>query len=477
MPSLSSHLAAHEAAKAQKEMFAAHSKAVGQDMPTAPAIFGCSVLALQTIVPVVLVLVTCAPAWWPVLCEKVRSLRSALSMENLRRVLREQWPEIIGLFSSTLILLLGLLAGSLGNLASNKELDVLGYSLHATQVVEMQKLWAWILHPDSLVVMQQLLRALGAALLVYRGAAASGGGAFFPAFMQLAGASGMRLLLWITTTDYQLEGPLAGKFAGGCAALAFGTQLLAAYKAMQAARNTSSRSKRILGFQYLIQVFLCVWAACMNHFTLGHTDLANVVFSAIDAADLSAAPIFCIAACVGASENAPSVVGSMHVHLLAQLLGFYWYLDFARVAGSPDSTDPSIKYAFGLSNSKLNASIYGDPLSLMMVAHCIQLFAMAVSCLASSGFSVGIQSNRPKAAPKQVIEKLDLVKWTSEVFADDPNACCAICLGDFAEGDELRRLPCQHQQFHASCVDHWLSKAGRCPLCVADIQAETKKES
>ena len=59
-----------------------------------------------------------------------------------------------------------------------------------------------------MVIMQQLLRGLGACLLVFRGGAGRGGGAFTPAFMQLAAASGMRLVLWSTTSDYQPEGPL-----------------------------------------------------------------------------------------------------------------------------------------------------------------------------------------------------------------------------------------------------------------------------
>lgn len=51
--------------------------------------------------------------------------------------------------------------------------------------------------------------------------------------------------------------------------------------------------------------------------------------------------------------------------------------------------------------------------------------------------------------------------------------CCAVCLGSFAIGDELRTLPCGHE-YHVKCIDEWLIGKGRrvglgglpaCPLC------------
>ena len=55
---------------------------------------------------------------------------------------------------------------------------------------------------------------------------------------------------------------------------------------------------------------------------------------------------------------------------------------------------------------------------------------------------------------------------------------CAICLTNFAPGDEVRELPCGHV-FRKACIDEWLLKRGRlkpdaqqivagmasCPLC------------
>ncbi|GJM99497.1 hypothetical protein PR202_ga16600 [Eleusine coracana subsp. coracana] len=42
---------------------------------------------------------------------------------------------------------------------------------------------------------------------------------------------------------------------------------------------------------------------------------------------------------------------------------------------------------------------------------------------------------------------------------------CAICLAEFARGDEVRVLPpCAHR-FHAACVDVWLLSSSTCPSC------------
>ena len=46
---------------------------------------------------------------------------------------------------------------------------------------------------------------------------------------------------------------------------------------------------------------------------------------------------------------------------------------------------------------------------------------------------------------------------------------CAVCLEAFRAGDRRRVLPgCEHG-FHAECVDSWLRKSRRCPICRAEV--------
>ncbi|XP_048128617.1 RING-H2 finger protein ATL80-like [Rhodamnia argentea] len=42
---------------------------------------------------------------------------------------------------------------------------------------------------------------------------------------------------------------------------------------------------------------------------------------------------------------------------------------------------------------------------------------------------------------------------------------CAICLGEFSEGDEVRLLPQCGHGFHVGCIDQWLRSHSSCPSC------------
>ncbi|KAL7451542.1 hypothetical protein ACHAWC_003371 [Mediolabrus comicus] len=48
---------------------------------------------------------------------------------------------------------------------------------------------------------------------------------------------------------------------------------------------------------------------------------------------------------------------------------------------------------------------------------------------------------------------------------------CLICQENYEQGEELRRLPCQHC-FHKECVDTWLSTKDTCAFCRKSIISE-----
>lgn len=52
---------------------------------------------------------------------------------------------------------------------------------------------------------------------------------------------------------------------------------------------------------------------------------------------------------------------------------------------------------------------------------------------------------------------------------------CAVCLADFEEGEELRRLGCGHC-YHLDCIGHWLRRRATCPKCSRLVSVELKTE-
>ncbi|XP_021643455.2 RING-H2 finger protein ATL16-like [Hevea brasiliensis] len=49
------------------------------------------------------------------------------------------------------------------------------------------------------------------------------------------------------------------------------------------------------------------------------------------------------------------------------------------------------------------------------------------------------------------------------------NSECAVCLGEFEEGEWLKHLPICAHVFHVACIDTWFQTRSNCPLCRSQV--------
>ncbi|KAF9567449.1 hypothetical protein EC968_003249 [Mortierella alpina] len=78
----------------------------------------------------------------------------------------------------------------------------------------------------------------------------------------------------------------------------------------------------------------------------------------------------------------------------------------------------------------------------------------------------GALSGSEKSADKPSAQPAPVEYLTLE---DAQDAVCAICLCDYEDEEELRKMKCNHY-FHKDCVDEWLRLHRNCPLCKRDIE-------
>ncbi|XXQ34424.1 RING-type domain-containing protein [Plasmodiophora brassicae] len=68
-----------------------------------------------------------------------------------------------------------------------------------------------------------------------------------------------------------------------------------------------------------------------------------------------------------------------------------------------------------------------------------------------------------KESVKKLPERVFKVEDDHGQHASNPPTC-VICQTDYADGDQLKHLNCNHE-FHSSCLDQWLELKASCPLC------------
>ncbi|XP_019172396.1 PREDICTED: RING-H2 finger protein ATL8-like [Ipomoea nil] len=74
-----------------------------------------------------------------------------------------------------------------------------------------------------------------------------------------------------------------------------------------------------------------------------------------------------------------------------------------------------------------------------------------------------------KGLKKKVLQSLPKFVYGAAFVAENGGkqlaADCAICLAEYAEGEEIRMLPQCGHGFHVQCIDTWLGSHSSCPSC------------
>eukprot|EP00127_Corallochytrium_limacisporum_P003386 Clim_evm14s149 gene=Clim_evmTU14s149 len=153
-----------------------------------------------------------------------------------------------------------------------------------------------------------------------------------------------------------------------------------------------------------------------------------------------------------------------HLNHIHDLFGFVWFI-FGVVwfFGSDTCRDTAPELYYTTAAWILAAFGYLLWPALIMV--------LALLCLPVLLYSMNrmVGAENVNGARKSEIEALPHFKFHQSMIDDDGmDDSCVICLANYKNKDELRRLPCGHC-FHVKCVDQWLRLKVTCPLCVTPI--------
>ncbi|KAL2346154.1 hypothetical protein Fmac_000154 [Flemingia macrophylla] len=122
----------------------------------------------------------------------------------------------------------------------------------------------------------------------------------------------------------------------------------------------------------------------------------------------------------------------------------------------------------GETNSS-SAVVDSDFVVILAALLCALICVLGLVAVARCGClrRLRLSSAPPPAANKGVKKKVlrTLPKLTATAESALKFADCAICLTEFATGDEIRVLPQCGHGFHVACIDGWLRSHSSCPSC------------
>ncbi|XP_062193287.1 RING-H2 finger protein ATL80-like [Phragmites australis] len=126
------------------------------------------------------------------------------------------------------------------------------------------------------------------------------------------------------------------------------------------------------------------------------------------------------------------------------------------------------------------ASVHTDTFLIIAAVLCFLLCVVGLAFVARcsllcnpSAYSVDAEPAAAmppapcKGLGKKALQSLPTVSFEADERDQDQEERpeCAICLAEFARGNEVRVLPPCGHWFHAACVDAWLLSSSTCPSC------------
>lgn len=162
----------------------------------------------------------------------------------------------------------------------------------------------------------------------------------------------------------------------------------------------------------------------------------------------------CVEHCVSSYASSPAWRLSLRISMLTYtwlILGVIWTLN----VGNCGSCQVMVY---------LTAAIIALDFIRMFFVYCMcrRLFVQgAFGADADDGVP------RRRGADPEMVRALPVFTCKRSCHSESQETC-AVCLGEYVEGELGRCLPCNHR-FHQPCIDRWLEQSKLCPLCMVAI--------
>ncbi|KAG8377232.1 hypothetical protein BUALT_Bualt08G0006900 [Buddleja alternifolia] len=129
-----------------------------------------------------------------------------------------------------------------------------------------------------------------------------------------------------------------------------------------------------------------------------------------------------------------------------------------------DSTQTPVNSDFVLILAALLCALI-SVLGLVTVARCAWIRRIAGRTSTTTPAETPRSSAANKGLKKKVLKSLPSFKYGEDEKQPENHSDCAICLAEYAPGDEIRVLPQCGHGFHIECIDMWLGSHSSCPSC------------